>query len=172
MSLPSRPLRSIRWRGGLVSSASRTAGSVEETIAVSAPAQRLAGLVGEQPPQVGQFRLDLAAVGADQAGRVDDRVVDADVEPLADQPLGEFHVRALPQVIGVHLEAEAEQGDGAGVGRGDAVHHFADHQLVAGQRAGQQGQVGAVHAGQVQQRPEVFGQAGSAEGEAGAQVGR
>ena len=154
-----------------MSSASRTALVARRDDRDVGSAQRLAGLVREQPPQVGQLRLDVAAVGADQAGRVDDRVVDADVEPLADQSLGKLHVRALAQVIGVHLEAQAEQGDGAAVGRDDPVHDLADHQLVRGQRAGEQGQVRAVHAGQVQQGPEILGQAGSAEGEAGAQIG-
>ena len=74
--------------------------------------------------------LDVAQVGADETLRVDDRVVDPDVEALADQPLRQLDVRALAQVIGVHLEAQAEHGDPPERAGDQPVDGVADDQLV------------------------------------------
>ena len=87
----------------------------------SAPSSASSGPVGQQPVDVGQLALQVREVGADEAVGVDDRVVDADLEPLADEALGELEVGALTQVVGVHLEAEPEDRDAAVVGREDPV---------------------------------------------------
>ena len=55
-----------------------------------------------------------------------DRVVHAYVEALADERLRERDVRALAQIVGLHLEAQAEYGDGPYVGRDDPVHDRVD----------------------------------------------
>ncbi len=73
-----------------------------------------------------QLRLDVAAVSADQAGWVDHGVIDPEVESLSDQSLGQFHIRALAQVIRVRLEAQPEQGHSVPVRCDNAIHDIAD----------------------------------------------
>ena len=120
--------------GGAARSASSTVRSDVATTATSDPCERLAGRGGEQPVAGAAAGLDVPQVGADEPLGVDDRVVDPDVEALADQPLGQLDVRALPQVVGVHLEAEAEHGAPVRHAAGDhPVDDVADDQLV-GQR--------------------------------------
>ena len=55
--------------------------------------------------------LDVLTVRSEQARRLDDRVEDPDLEPLAAQELGELDVRALAKVVGLRLEAQPEQCD-------------------------------------------------------------
>ena len=61
--------------------------------------------------EVRQVALDVAAVGADQPLRVDDGIVDPETNPLSDERLGELHVWALAEVIGLGLEAQPEERD-------------------------------------------------------------
>src|SRR5690242_6563589 len=67
--------------------------------------------VAEQVAQVRQPALDVFPVRAHQPGQRHVGVVDAQVVSLAQQALGEFHERALPQVVGARLERQPEQPD-------------------------------------------------------------
>ena len=73
--------------------------------------QRLTRSGDEQPTQVREPAFDVSKVGAQESLGIDDRVVDPYLESLADQPLRQLDVRAFPQVVGVHLEAQSEHGD-------------------------------------------------------------
>jgi hypothetical protein len=126
------------------------------------PGESVVGLVGEQPPQVGELGFDVAAVGPDQPGRVYYRIVDAHLVSLADQPLGHLDAGAFAQIVGVGFEAQAQQRHRAGVAGHHPFHHVADDYLVGGQRPGQQRQVHPVAARQLEQRPQVLGQARAA----------
>ena len=99
------------------------------------PRQRLLGAAGEQPVEVGQPRLDVAQVGTHEPLGCDDRVVDPDLGPLAQEPLRELDVGALAQVVGVALEAQPQHGDRAGGARDDPVEDVAHDELVAAQGA-------------------------------------
>ena len=75
----------------------------------------------EQGRDVGDFRFDVVFVRTMNAGVFDVGVVDAQLEPFADQHFGQFNQRAFTQVIGTGLEAQTEQGDFAFVVAGDDV---------------------------------------------------
>ena len=64
-----------------------------------------------QPRDVRDLVQDVVAVRADAAGEVHVLVVDREIVALADQPLDELDHRALAQVVGAGLEAEAEDAD-------------------------------------------------------------
>jgi hypothetical protein len=87
----------------------------------------LSGRPGEQPTQMRKAALDVSEVGADEALRVDDGVVDRDLKALADQPLCQLDIRALTQVVGVHLEAQAKHGDLAVRAGDQPVDNVGDH---------------------------------------------
>ena len=129
-----------------MSNASRTAGSLDETIATSAPSNASPGSRASSRPRWGSFDSTWRRLAPTRRAGLTIRSIDADLEALAEQSLGQLHVWALTQVIRVHLEAQTEQGDSMAVARDDPVHHFADHQLVGSQRSSEQRQVRTVHA--------------------------
>ena len=116
-----------RRRGGRAGRGSTPGGAVAQLVDdgavrrrhdrhLSIPRSASRGVAYEQPAQVRQPALDVAEVGAHEPLGVDDRVVDPDVEALADQPLRQLDVRALPQVVGVHFEAQARAWRRCGTG--------------------------------------------------------
>jgi hypothetical protein len=125
-------------------------------------AKRFGGVVVQHLLQVRKLRPHVLEVRAGQVRRSDDRVVDAHVEPLADQDLGESHVRALAQVVGQMLEGEAEHRHPPVVaavrvdGRENPFRQLVDEHVVGRHRPAEDGQVDAVHPGQVQQAPHVL----------------
>ena len=115
--------------------------------------------------QVRQVALDIAAVGADQPVRVDDRIVDPKTNPFSDQRLGELHVRALPEVIRLRFKAQPEKRHLAHIGVEDASNGQAEVRLVASQDPGEHRNVDVMDAGEVHERPHVLRQARAAERE-------
>src|SRR5262245_4318851 len=55
--------------------------------------------------------VDEPTVRADQPRKLDVRIEDAHLLALADEGLDKGHVRTLPQVVGVRLEAESKKSD-------------------------------------------------------------
>src|SRR3990167_2887928 len=124
----------------------------------------------EQRGDMRNLRFDVVLVGAIDAGIFDVAVVDAQFEALADQHLGQLHQRALAQVVGAGLEAQAEQGDLALVVAGDDVEGVLHLDHVAAHQRTDQRRFDVQAAGAVGQGAHVFRQAGTTEGEAGLHV--
>ncbi|MCY1292384.1 hypothetical protein D9M70_416070 [compost metagenome] len=101
---------------------------------------------------------------------LDVAVVDAEVEALADEHLGQLHQRALAQVVGTGLEAQAEQADLALVVAADQLEGVLHLDHVAAHQRADQRRLDVQAGGAVVQRAHVLGQARAAEGEAGVQV--
>ena len=113
--VPRSPLRagpgaSSTRAGGAASNAPSAAASACPR---SRPRRRRRFLRGraEHLAKVRQPALDVAEVRADEALGIDDGVVDAKSHALAEQRLRHLDERALAEVVGLRLEAEAEQRD-------------------------------------------------------------
>ena len=68
------------------------------------------GAVAHQRGNVRNRLLEIGPVGADQARDVDLRVVNLQFHALADELLGQRQKRALAQVVGAALKAQANSG--------------------------------------------------------------
>ena len=171
---PSRPIRSMDpWpaaRASRASTAARVGGHDGQVGAL----EGLRRVVGEQPVAgAGAWTSTCRRFAPTRRLGVDDRVVDAQVVALADQPLGQLDVRALPQVVGVAClklrPSSAISRPGPASTRSTTSRTI--RSLVRSMPASS-GSVDVVDPGQVQQRAQVLGQARAAEGEAGLQVVR
>ena len=125
----------------------------------------------QQRPDVGQMAVEEFLVRAQDSRQVDLGIVDLDRHALADQLLGERHHRALAQIVGAGLEAQADQADLAHSARQNALDRHVEMDLVGAQNAGQHRQFDARLIGQVGGGAQIFRQARATEREARLQVG-
>ena len=107
------------------------------------------------------------AIGADHGLRIEQRVEDPDVVALADQALDHLDHRALAQIVGAGLEAEADHADPGHRVAGDPRQHALEVALVARQHGIEDRQLEIQAAADLAQRAQVLGQAGAAERHAG-----
>lgn len=130
----------------------------------------LFGILFEQLGQVRHAGLDLLLVGADEAGEVDLRIVDADGMTAADERLRRGHERAATEVVCVRLEGETDEADAALAALFDELHELLLVRLVRGLGVFEQWEVHALLAGKRTQRGDILWQAGATERRAGAHV--
>ena len=164
-------------RGGSRSSrtprARRAAGSDEATTTTSAPPAPPPACAVSSRLRCGQLGLDVPQVGADEPLGVDDRVVDPDVEALADaaaRRARRWGSRAGRRCPILKLSpSSATRRCWLATTRSTTSRTTRSLVSVVPARSGTST---SLDAGQVLQRAQVLGQAGAAEGEARAQVGR
>src|SRR5688572_28495540 len=126
---------------------------------------------GHEARDVRNLAQDVGLVGADQPVEVDERIVDLELVALSDQPLRERDERALAQVIRPRLEAESEEPDLPGAELAHDLHGLVDVGVVRWDDGAEE-RYGDVRLPRlVCEGPQVLGEAGSAEGEAGLHVG-
>ena len=89
--------------------------------------------------------------------------MDAELVALAQQRFCQVDVGALTEVVAARLEAQTQQGDPAALACDDSVNGLVDRQPVARQCSGEQRNVDALAACEVEEGAEVLWQAGSAE---------
>ena len=128
-------------------------------------------LIVEQVADVRDGVHDVALIAAVDLAELDVRIVHAHFTAFADQGLQQQHHRAFAQVVGVLFEGEAKDADPLR----RQVERKRDGAIELGVVGGQHGfeqrqfQVEARRA--VDERAQIFGQAGAAEGEARLEVG-
>lgn len=129
-----------------------------------------AGILFKQLGQVRHAGLDLLLVRADDAGKIDLRIVDADGMSSADKCLRCRHKRAAAEVIRVRLEGEADEADAALAALFDELHELLLVLVVRRLGVFEQREVYTLLAGKGPQRGDILRQAGAAKRRAGAHV--
>src|SRR5262249_33256438 len=102
----------------------------------------------------------------------DNRVVDAQAHALAQQRLSQFDEWAVPQIICLRLEAEAEQRNLANTGIENAAGCEAQVRFIAPHDAADHGNLYIVDAGDMHPRRKGMRETGPAEGKTGPKVRR
>jgi len=101
-----------------------------------------------------------------------DRIEDPEADALADERLGEFHERAVPEIVGFRLEAQPEERDVSDAGIQHATCGKAQVGLIAPHDAADQRDLDAVHSCDVYESGQVFGETRAAECESRPEVRR
>src|SRR6266545_3931392 len=127
------------------------------------PAQRAAQIGTQQGTEMRHFGVDEAPVGAHQRGEVQGRIVNAQFEAAAQKPLRQLHHGALPQVVRVRFEGEAQDADLVQAEVGDPAQQGLQMSLITWQQVLQHRQIQAMGPGMIGQRPNILWQTGAAE---------
>src|SRR5688572_11452443 len=134
--------------------------------------QQLRSIVNQQSSYMRYAIQDEFAICSHEAGEPDVLIKDPHIVALAEQTLDELHDRTLAQVIGALLETEPEHADAALVSLVDHGQRMIELNPIARKHGGQHRYVDVQAARAIDERPQVLGQAGAAEREAGSQIRR
>ncbi|HXV75023.1 MAG TPA: hypothetical protein VD788_01800 [Candidatus Polarisedimenticolaceae bacterium] len=132
-------------------------------------------LVAGRSHQRGDMRntlFDESTIRTEQSRDVDFRIVDLQVESLADEPLGHRDQRAFPQIVGAALEAETDHADRSAPASQHHLDRVLDVKVVALLDRRQHRRVDVAPPGRVEQRPQVLRQTRATEREPRLEIGR